>query len=182
MRNSRFWRRTLALLAGIRWARWWGLWRLLPWIRQSFGWSRNQRAHGHGEDCQSKTGATESCRTGSLLRGHHPFTYKLRCRFVLWGLRNGRIFEAGKLVLTARVQNREDHQIGIREKPLLGFGARGWGYPGKFAEMLVEGESAQVVEADSGEPDHLVLGKELLAGLYPNHSRSLPNRSMLKRD
>jgi hypothetical protein len=80
------------------------------------------------------------------------------------------------------MQNREDHQIGIREKPLLGFGAGGFGYPGKLAKVLAECESAQVVEADSGEPDHLVLGKELLAGLYPNHSHSLPNRSMLKRD
>jgi hypothetical protein len=85
-------------------------------------------------------------------------------------------------VLAARMQNRENHQIGIREKPLLGSGSRGFGRPGKLAEMLVECESAQVVEADSGEPDHLVLGKELLARLYPNHSRSLPDRSMLKRD
>jgi hypothetical protein len=80
------------------------------------------------------------------------------------------------------MENREDHQIGIREKPLFGFGASGFGYPGKLAEMLVESESAQVVEADSGEPDHFVLGELLLARSYPNHSRRLPNRSMLKRD
>lgn len=97
-------------------------------------------------------------------------------------IQDERTLEAGKLVLAARMQDREDHQIGIREKPLLGFGARGGGYPGKLAKVLVECESAQVVQADSREPDHLVLGKELLAGLDPNHSCRLPNRSMLKRD
>jgi len=85
-------------------------------------------------------------------------------------------------MLAARMQNREDHQIGIREKPLLGFGAGSFGYPGKLAKVLVECQGAQVVEADPGEPDHLVLGKELLAGLYPNHPCRLPNRSMLEPD
>src|SRR5882757_137757 len=124
----------------------------------------------------------DSRHASRSLHGHHPFTYKLRCKFLLSGIRDAKTFQAGKLVLAARMQNREDHQIGIREKPLFGFGASGFGYPGKLAEMLVESESAQVVEADSGKPDHLVLGKELLAGLYPNHSCRLPNRSMLKRD
>ena len=58
-------------------------------------------------------------------------------------------------MLAARMQNREDHQVGIREQPLLGFGARGLGYPGKFAEVLVVCEGAQVVEADPGEPEPL---------------------------
>jgi len=59
------------------------------------------------------------------LHGHHPFTYKVRCRFLLSRIRDEKAFQAGKLVLAARMQNCEDHQIGIREKPLLGFGARG---------------------------------------------------------
>jgi hypothetical protein len=44
---------------------------------------------------------------------------------VLSRIQDERTLEARKLVLAARMENREDHQIGIREKPLLGFGAGG---------------------------------------------------------
>jgi hypothetical protein len=80
------------------------------------------------------------------------------------------------------MQNRKNHQVGIGEEPLLGSGASGFGRSGKLAEVLGEGQGAQVVEADSGEPDHFVLGEKLLARSYADHFRRLLNSSMLKRD
>jgi hypothetical protein len=80
------------------------------------------------------------------------------------------------------MQNRENHQVGIREEPLLGSGASGFGRTGELAEVLGERQGAQVVEADSGEPDYFVLGEKLLARSYPDHSCRLLKHSMLKRD
>jgi hypothetical protein len=97
-------------------------------------------------------------------------------------MRNEKTFQAGKLVLAARMQNRKDHQVGIGEEPLLGSGARSFGRPGELAEVLGECQGTQVVEADSGEPDYFVLGEKLLARSYADHFRRLLNDSMLKRD
>jgi len=72
-------------------------------------------------------------------------------------------------VLAARIENREDHQIGIREEPLLSFRTRGFGDARKFAQMPVLRETAEVLQANAGEPGNFVLGEELLARLDSYH-------------
>jgi hypothetical protein len=68
-------------------------------------------------------------------------------------------FGAGRLVFAALMQNRDDHQVGIRKQPLLGFGSRSFGYARELSEMFVESQSAQVIQADSRQPGNLVLGE-----------------------
>ena len=54
-----------------------------------------------------------------------------------------------RLVLAARMQNREDHQVRIGEQPLLGFRAGGFRRAGQFSEVLVVSQGVQMVEADA---------------------------------
>src|ERR1700684_382754 len=75
------------------------------------------------------------------------------------------------LVVAARLQHREDHQIGMREKPLFGFGAGGFRGPRDRAQVLVLRELAQMVGADAREGDHFVFGEDFLAHLDSHHRR-----------
>jgi hypothetical protein len=81
------------------------------------------------------------------------------------------VWSAGKaeLVLAAGMQNGEDHQIGVREKPFLGADASGFSCADQFAEMLVMGEGVQVIEANTRQAGYLILGECLLARLDTNH-------------
>jgi hypothetical protein len=74
-----------------------------------------------------------------------------------------------KLVLAAGMQNREDHQVGIREEPLLSADAGGFRGASEFSKVLVMGEGAQVIEANPSEAGYFVLGERLLARLDANH-------------
>jgi hypothetical protein len=73
------------------------------------------------------------------------------------------------LMLAARVQNREDHEIRIREKQLFGARTGGLGRAGQFAEVPIAGQSAEMVQANSGQAGNFVFGEELLARFDSHH-------------
>jgi hypothetical protein len=85
-----------------------------------------------------------------------------------WRGRFDEVLSSG-LVLAARMQNREDHQIGIGKEPLFSFCAGGFGRANELSEVLIMGEGVEMVEADPGEPGYFILGEKLLAGLDSNH-------------
>lgn len=75
------------------------------------------------------------------------------------------------LVLAARLEHGENHQVGVRKKPLFGFGAGGLGYAGQRTQVLIAGEASKVIEANPSERGYFVLGKDLLARPHCNHGR-----------
>jgi hypothetical protein len=72
-------------------------------------------------------------------------------------------------VLAAVMKDRQNHQVGIREKPLFRFRASRFGGARERSEVLVLREAAQVLKADAGQRSNLVLGEEFLARLDPDH-------------
>lgn len=72
-------------------------------------------------------------------------------------------------MLAARVQDREDHEIRIREEQLFGARTGRLRRPGQLAEVPVAGKGAEMVEANAGQTRYLVFGEELLARLDSHH-------------
>jgi hypothetical protein len=83
-----------------------------------------------------------------------------------------------KLVLAARVQNGENHQVRIREQPLFCAGAGGFGRARELSEMLVLGQSVKVIQTNACEARDFVLGEELLARFDSYHQPRLKSDSM----
>ena len=75
-----------------------------------------------------------------------------------------------KLVLAARLDDGQDHEVRMRKEPLPGFGAGCWGGARERSEVLVPRKPAQVFNANAGQVGDLVLGEELLARLDSNHT------------
>jgi hypothetical protein len=74
-------------------------------------------------------------------------------------------------VLAAGLQPIHDHQIGVGKEPRLGINR--FGDAGKRAEMLVAGQSAQMLPANARQLGDFFLGKEFLAGFDSDHFRPL---------
>ena len=83
------------------------------------------------------------------------------------------------LVLAAGVEDGQNHQVRIREQPLLGFRAGGFGHPRQSAQVLILGHGAEVIPADSRQARNLVFGEEFLARLDSDHDSRLSVTSML---
>src|SRR5580704_13675004 len=74
-------------------------------------------------------------------------------------------------MVAARLQHGEDHQIGVRKKPLLGFGPGGFGSARDRSQVLILRELAQMVSADAREGDDFIFGEDFLARLDSHHDR-----------
>lgn len=99
-----------------------------------------------------------------LLRGQRQSRrIDTRMRGLFSGRRESRtgLTRAG-LVVAARAKHVEDHQLRIREKPLLCFGARGSRRANQRAEMLQLCQVSEVLKADSCDSRNLVFGENLL--------------------
>jgi hypothetical protein len=83
------------------------------------------------------------------------------------------------LVLAARVEDGQDHQIRIREQPLPGLCARSLSRLRQSSEMFILSHRAEVILADPRQARNLVLGKEFLARLDSDHDSCLSVSSML---
>jgi hypothetical protein len=82
-------------------------------------------------------------------------------------------------VLAAWVKDGENHQIRIREQPLLGFCAGSFGYARQSSEVFILGHRAEVVQANPCQARNLVFGEEFLARLDSDHVSRLTVNSML---
>jgi hypothetical protein len=78
-----------------------------------------------------------------------------------------------ELVIATGLQNGNDHQIRIREEPLLGFNAGSFSGAGNRPEVLIAGKAAQVIHADARQSHHFIFSEYLLAGLNSHHFRDL---------
>jgi hypothetical protein len=72
-------------------------------------------------------------------------------------------------VLAARVKDGDDRQIGVREEPIVGSGAGRFGNRSRRPEVLVSGQTSEMLAADSGEAGCLFLGEDLLARPDSDH-------------
>ena len=72
-------------------------------------------------------------------------------------------------MVAARLQHGEDHQIGMREKPLFGFGAGRLGGARDRSQVLVLRQLAQMVGSDARKGDDFVFGEDFLAHLDSHH-------------
>jgi hypothetical protein len=73
------------------------------------------------------------------------------------------------LVIAARLQDGDDHQVGVGEEPLFGFDAGGFRGAGDGAEVFVPGQTAQMIRADPGQSYDFVFGEDFLAGFNAHH-------------
>lgn len=71
------------------------------------------------------------------------------------------------------VKNGENHEIGIGEQPLFGFGASGFGGTGDRTQMLVSRDTAKMVQAYARQGRYFGFGEDLLARLDAYHERPL---------
>jgi hypothetical protein len=71
------------------------------------------------------------------------------------------------------MQNRQNHQVRIREKPLFGFSLSGLSRARNLPKMPISRQASQMIEADAGQARHFVFRKELLTRLDSDHLRSL---------
>jgi hypothetical protein len=76
-------------------------------------------------------------------------------------------------MIATRVKDRDNHEIGIGEQPLLSFGAGSFGSAGNRAQMFVPGESTKMVQAYARESRYFVFGEDLLTRFYAYHVRVL---------
>jgi hypothetical protein len=68
-----------------------------------------------------------------------------------------------RLVFAARAEHVEDHQLGVREKPTLGFAARSFRRANQRTKMLGLRQRAQMLQANSGKTRDFLFREELLA-------------------
>jgi hypothetical protein len=73
------------------------------------------------------------------------------------------VFVRESLVVAALNKDRENQQIGVREKPLIRFCASSFRGPRNEAQVAAAGKVPKVVRADSGETANLVFSEQLLA-------------------
>jgi hypothetical protein len=80
-----------------------------------------------------------------------------------------RVLRERGLVVAARMNRRQDHQVRMREQPLFDLDARGFRGVYQSPEMLIPGERLEVIEADTREAGDFIRRKELLARPDSNH-------------
>ena len=68
-------------------------------------------------------------------------------------------------VLAAGAEDRQNHQVGMGEKPLVGLVPGGFGRADQKSQVAAARQGTQVLQADSGQPGNLLLGEDLLARL-----------------
>lgn len=66
-------------------------------------------------------------------------------------------------MLAARIKNRQDHKVRVREEPLLRFRASRFRGARQYAEVLDAGKPPQMLEANPRQARDFILGEELLA-------------------
>jgi hypothetical protein len=76
-------------------------------------------------------------------------------------------------MIATRMKNSDNQEVGIREQPLLGFGACRFGRSGDGTQMLVSSEPTKMVQAYAGQGGYFVFGEDLLARFDAYHSRPL---------
>jgi hypothetical protein len=76
-------------------------------------------------------------------------------------------------MIATRVKNRENHEVGISEQPLFGFGTGGFRGAGDCTQVLITREAAKMVQAYARQSRYFVFGEDLLTGLDAYHSRPL---------
>ena len=76
-------------------------------------------------------------------------------------------------MLAAGVKNGKDHQIRIREKPLLCFRLCGLGSAGDRSKVPVARQLSQMIQADASQAGDFIFCEELLARLDSDHSALL---------
>ena len=84
-----------------------------------------------------------------------------------------RVFMKGGLMIATRMKNCDNQEVGIREQPLFGFGASGFGGTGDRTQMLVSRDTAKMVQAYARQGRYFGFGEDLLARLDTYHSRPL---------
>jgi hypothetical protein len=84
----------------------------------------------------------------------------------LWFMKRG-------LMIATRVKNRENHEVGISEQPLFGFGTGSFRSAGDCAQMLISREAAKMIQAYARQGRYFVFGEDLLARLDAYHTRPL---------
>lgn len=67
------------------------------------------------------------------------------------------------LVLAARAEHVEDHQLGVGEKPTFGFAARSFRRTNQRTKMLGLRQRAQMLPANSRQARDFLFGEEFLA-------------------
>ena len=82
-------------------------------------------------------------------------------------------------MLAAWVKDGQNHQIRIREQPLLGFRAGSLSHARQSSEVFILGHRAEVIQADARQARNLVFGEEFLARLDSDHVYRLTVNSML---
>lgn len=72
-------------------------------------------------------------------------------------------------MVATRVKNAQDHQVGIREEPLLGLSTGRFRSLGEETEMFATGQRLKVRKTDAREPRDFLGGEQLLAGFDRDH-------------
>jgi len=75
-------------------------------------------------------------------------------------------------VLATRVKNAQNHQVGIREEPLLSLRTSRFRGLGQKTKMLAAGQRLKVRKADTREPGDFLGSEQLLAGFDCDHVRA----------
>jgi hypothetical protein len=75
------------------------------------------------------------------------------------------VFAAGK-------QDRQDHQIRIREEQLFRFSACGFGSPGNETQMPASCKIPKMLEANASQAGDFIFGEELLARFDGDHAHA----------
>src|SRR6185437_3275350 len=75
----------------------------------------------------------------------------------------------GRLVLAARLKDRNDHQFRVGEEPPSGVSASRFSGVGQSSEMLVASQAAQMLNADARQVGDFIFGENFLARLDSDH-------------
>jgi hypothetical protein len=71
------------------------------------------------------------------------------------------------------MEYRENHEVGISEQPLFGFGTSSFGGAGNRTQMLVSRDAAKMVQANARQGRYFDFGEDLLARFDAYHALPL---------
>jgi hypothetical protein len=73
-------------------------------------------------------------------------------------------------MIATRMKNRDNHEVGISEQPLFGFGASSFRSAGDCAQMLISSEAAKMVQAYARQGGYFVFCEDLLTRFDTYHT------------
>jgi len=80
-------------------------------------------------------------------------------------------------MIAARVNDGQDHQVGIGEQPLFGLCTSSFSSAGDRAQVLISRDAPKMVQAYARQGRYFRIGEDLLAGLDAYHGQP-PHASM----